>query len=308
MKIWIGVTDYDWFRFLSTRQPDEVNFWAPGGGRAFKALQPGELFLFKLHSPRNFIVGGGYFVRNTALPCSLAWAAFGEKNGVAGHDEFLSRIARYRRAQQLERDPVIGCNILTEPFFFDQQDWIPMPSNWAMNIVQGKAYNTQDDIGTNLWLDVQSRLGVSDRVLESDGDRTRYGAEYLTRARLGQGAFRVLVTEAYDRRCAITGERTLPVLQASHIKPFKRSGPNLVSNGLLLRSDLHLLFDAGYLTVTPNLDVEVSNRIKEEFKNGREYYAHHGRRLAVIPPNFIERPSFEFLKWHNENCFEKVAT
>jgi putative restriction endonuclease len=177
-----------------------------------------------------------------------------------------------------------------------------------MNIVQGKTYDTRDEIGANLWLDIQARVGSQETVLDVDEDRSRYGAEYLTRARLGQGAFRVLVTEAYDKRCAITGERTLPVLQASHIKPFKRSGPNRISNGLLLRSDLHLLFDAGYLTVTPNLDVEVSNRIKEEFKNGREYYAHHGKRLAIVPPNFIERPSAEFLKWHNENCFEKDAS
>jgi putative restriction endonuclease len=55
----------------------------PSGSRQFKLLEPGEPFLFKLHSPRNFIVGGGFFVRHTALPCSLAWSAFGVKNGVA---------------------------------------------------------------------------------------------------------------------------------------------------------------------------------------------------------------------------------
>jgi putative restriction endonuclease len=75
-----------------------------------------------------------------------------------------------------------------------------------------------------------------------------YGAAYLAKARIGQGAFRVLVTEAYNRRCALTGERSLPVLQASHIKPFAKQEPHRVSNGLLLRSDLHLLFDTGLLT------------------------------------------------------------
>ena len=77
----------------------------------------------------------------------------------------------------------------------------------------------------------------------------RYGAEYLTRARIGQGAFRVLVTDAYQRRCAISGERTLPVLQASHIRPYSDEGPHHVANGILLRSDLHTLFDRGYITV-----------------------------------------------------------
>ena len=60
----------------------EVNFWAPSGTE-FKALQPGELFLFKLHAPRNFIVGGGVFAHANVLPCSLAWEAFGEANGAS---------------------------------------------------------------------------------------------------------------------------------------------------------------------------------------------------------------------------------
>lgn len=57
----IAVTDDDWFEMLRHR-PDitEVNFWAPSAAN-FRALQPGELFLFKLHAPRNFIVGGGIF-------------------------------------------------------------------------------------------------------------------------------------------------------------------------------------------------------------------------------------------------------
>ena len=82
MKLWVGVTDEDWFTQLSRLRPDEVNFWQPSGSRAFRALEPGELFLFKLHSPKNFIVGGGHFVRYSSLPASLAWDAFSEKNGV----------------------------------------------------------------------------------------------------------------------------------------------------------------------------------------------------------------------------------
>jgi putative restriction endonuclease len=60
MKAFVGVTDSDWFNFLSN-QPgiDEVNFWQPGGRHLFKFLNPSEPFLFKLHHPYNFIVGGG---------------------------------------------------------------------------------------------------------------------------------------------------------------------------------------------------------------------------------------------------------
>jgi putative restriction endonuclease len=135
-------------------------------------------------------------------------------------------------------------------------------------------------------------------------EQPRYGEEYLARARLGQGAFRVLVTEAYQKRCAITGERTLPVLEAAHIQPFAAEGPNRVSNGLLLRSDLHILFDRGYLTVMPDHRVLVSARIKAEFENGRDYYAHQGKPLLVLPTPINEQPSTEFLRWHNEKVYE----
>ena len=77
----IAVTDGDWFEKLR-RQPDlgEVNFWAPSAAN-FRALQPGELFLFKLRAPHNVIVGGGIFTYANTLPCSLVWEAFGEANG-----------------------------------------------------------------------------------------------------------------------------------------------------------------------------------------------------------------------------------
>lgn len=64
----------------------------------------------------------------------------------------------------------------------------------------------------------------------------------IVRPRLGQGAFRIVVTDTYERRCAVTGERTLPVLEAAHIKSYADGGAHDITNGLLLRSDLHTLF------------------------------------------------------------------
>jgi putative restriction endonuclease len=307
MKIWVGVTDKNWFQFLTGIKPDEVNFWQPSGSKSFRALQPGEPFLFKLHSPDNFVVGGGFFVRNSALPASLAWDAFGENNGVRSLEDLRARIKHYRREDE-SVDPVIGCNILAEPFFLTQPSWIPVPASWASNIVQGKTYDTEEAEGRSLWDSVQRALadspGVRDAaILEDPHEPNRFGAEYLARGRLGQGAFRVLVTDAYARRCAVTGEKTLPVLEAAHIKPYALNGPHRVSNGILLRSDLHKLFDLGYVTVTPDLRLEVSPRLKSEWQNGREYYAHHGQPLRVQPSDAASRPSREFLAWHNENTF-----
>lgn len=307
MKLWVGVTDKNWYEHLLRQAPEEVNFWQPSGSRSFRVLQPGEPFLFKLHSPENFIVGGGFFVRYSALPASLAWDAFEQKNGVSTLNELVQRVRRYRVDHQTV-DPIIGCNVLAEPFFLPRSKWIPAPSTWASNIVQGKSYDAASVEGRELWSAVREFITLGQRLSDSRSiapdDVRRFGAEYLTRGRLGQGAFRVLVTDAYLRRCAVTGEKTLPVLEAAHIKPYTLEGPHSVNNGILLRSDLHKLFDLGYITVTSALRLEVSSRLKAEWENGRDYYAYHGKELQCRPADVSNLPSSEFLRWHNEDRFK----
>lgn len=306
MNFFLAVTDDNWFNFLAHHEPEEVNFWRPSSTVNFKAIREGAPFLFKLKSPNNYVVGGGFFVRHSILPLSLAWDAFGIKNGASTYDEFRQLIMSLRKDNNL--NPSIGCTILTEPFFFPSEDWIPVPSNWSKNIVQGKTYSTEDTIGERLWTQVQERLADK----ESDSkepelvyeDEVRYGKKYEIRSRIGQGAFRVLVTDAYGRRCAVSGEKTLPVLEAAHIKPYAQSGPNSISNGLLLRSDMHILFDKGYMTLDNDLKVEVSRHIKEEYENGREYYAYHGKQLSNLPESLDERPSSAFLEWHQEHVYK----
>jgi putative restriction endonuclease len=285
----VAVTDDDWFEILR-RHPNlnEVNFWAPSAVN-FHALQPGEMFLFKLHAPRNVIVGGGIFAYANALPCSLAWAAFGDTNGARSAHEMRTRIARYRKTDPDDRrDFAIGGRILTQPFFFEEADWIPVPPSWSPNIVSFKTYNTGEPEGVALWEAVNARLNQLP-VPGMAEVGARYGEPHLIRPRLGQGAFRVLVTDMYGRRCAVTQERTLPALEAAHIRPYGDGGEHEPRNGLLLRCDIHSLFDAGYVTVTPSLHFEVSRCIKEEFDNGRDYYALHGQRISV-PKEMRQHP------------------
>jgi len=301
MKYWVGVTDNSWFEYLRQRQPDEVNFWQPSGKAPFSHLPAGAPFLFKVKRPYNHIAGGGYFVRFTTLPISLTWDVFAEKNGAETRRAFEALI-RPKMPNREARDPEVGCTVLTMPFFWPKEKWIPAPESWAGNIVTGRYFDTQTSEGARLLAAVQANLAEELGVAEPEH---RYGEPTLFRPRLGQGAFRVLVTDAYQRRCAITGEATLPVLEAAHIKPFAEEGPNSVSNGLLLRADFHKLFDAGLVTVTPSLVVEVSSRIREEWFNGKAYYRLHGQRLAVVPDVNDYRPSEALLAWHNENRFER---
>ncbi len=92
----------------------------------------------------------------------------------------------------------------------------------------------------------------------------------------------------------------MPVLEAAHIKPYAESGPHFISNGLLLRSDMHKLFDTGYITITKDYKVEVSKKIAEEFENGKEYYQYQGKELTTLPLRDSDKPNERYIDWHNE--------
>ena len=299
VRIVIAVTDSDWHAYLRALPGlAEANFWSPSP-RSFQALTPGEFFLFKLKAPIDKVVGGGVFAHSAEMPSSLAWEAFGKSNGAASLLEMRRRIARYRRDEDGRLgDFVIGCRILTNLFLWPEELWFPPPASFSKNIVSFKGYGTEEPEGRWLWDAVAERL----TAMPLDQEELRFGAPRIVRPRLGQGAFRLLVTDRYERRCAVTEERTLPALDAAHIRPFAEGGAHAASNGLLLRRDIHSLFDAGYVTVTPELRFEVSPRIRTEFENGRHYYELQGKAVRH-PDDPCAWPSMELLRWHNDTVF-----
>ncbi len=132
------------------------------------------------------------------------------------------RIERYRRGADPTEDYQIGCIVLELPFFFDRDEWISPPSSFQANIVRGKTYDLTSGEGLALWGEVEMRLMAS-RPTEIQ-EIQALGGLAMVRRRLGQGAFRVLVTDTYQRRCAITGERVLPILEAAHIRAVRDGG------------------------------------------------------------------------------------
>ncbi len=298
MRAYVGVTDNAWFKFLAGFGGiDEVNFWQPGP-HGFKALTPGEVFLFKLHYPEHFIVGGGFFAGYSVLPCGLAWDAFGHKNGAEDFEQMLARVEHYRRFPATP-DTEIGCILLEEPFFFPRDEWIPAPEDWSKNIVSGKTYDLAER--SDLWEAIQYRLiALSPSTAEADAGELF--TEGWVRQRLGQGSFRALVTQTYERRCAVTHEKILPVLQAAHIRPITAGGRHQIENGLLLRSDIHTLLDRGYLTVTREHRLRVSQGLRDDFHNG-EYYSSMSGAELWLPSRPLDRPKAELLEWHRDTVF-----
>jgi putative restriction endonuclease len=210
------------------------------------------------------------------------------------------RIAFYRGVQDDPRlDYQIGCRVLTQPFFLREDEWIPIPPSWSRHIQQGRKYDAGEGDGRLLWEAIMDRSAVWEQAATPS---PRCGEPMLIRPRLGQGAFRVSVIGAYQRRCAVTGERTLPILDAAHIRPYEQGGEHDVTNGLLLRTDVHRLLDKGYVTVSNDCRFEVGQRLKADFENGRHYYEMHGRPVAPTDDP-RSRPSREALEWHQTHSF-----
>jgi putative restriction endonuclease len=305
----VAITDFGWYEFL-LQQPnlDEVNFWTPSASHTFHA-EPTSPFFFKLKAKyHHAICGYGHFFKFERLPDSMAWGWFGPRNGCPTFEVMRERIETIRqRFGYRGHGPAneIGCILIVQPVFFAKDDCVTGPRDWPERNLRHMRYDLAEGEGRRIWDECLLRTTARPPVgVLSEGEAApdRYGAPVIVHPRLGQGTFRVAVMDAYHKACAVTGEHSVPALDASHIRPFGKGGPNEIRNGLLLRADLHRLFDQGPLTVTADLHLEVSPRLRTDYRNGRSYYPLHGSPIAV-PDTPDERPASEFVRWHNENVF-----
>ena len=309
MNGFVANTHSDWFDFLARQlQWEEVNFWNPSDYYAFRGA-PGSPFFFRLMAPRSAIGGFGIVSRFDKLPEWLAWECFGPANGAATFQEMQNRLNLIRQKNRMAAKgdlQRIGCIILSGACFFPEELWIRQPTDWGPQNLRYKTYDLSAGEGLRLWRECSERADLLQGsrplpLLARDG-AARFAAPAIIQPRLGQGAFRLAITDAYRRSCAVTGEHSLPALEAAHIQPYSDGGPHAVNNGLLLRSDLHRLFDRGYVTVTSDNRLEVSHRLKEDYQNGRSYYPLHGSQISV-PVAVGDRPDPVRLHWHNEHIF-----
>ena len=206
----------------------------------------------------------------------------------------LRRLAKNRNIA----DPQIGYRLLADPFFFDESDRLSVSRDiFPGPIVTGKGFDSSEPVGRQLLEQVRGRMPFA-RVAEAE----QPAADPLVArpARLGQVAFRLAVQENYQR-CIVSTEHTLPVLEAAHITPYSQEPSHELSNGLLLRRDIHRLFDLGLVTITPDLQFKVSDELRETYSNGKVYYDMQ-RKLQLpegaLPPDpaRLERHATEVYK------------
>lgn len=118
---------------------------------------------------------------------------------------------------------------------------------------------------------------------------SRTVAQRLIRWRQGQGAFKDSLLSRYGASCMVTGCKISEIVEAAHIDPYKGRDSNHPENGILLRADVHTLFDLDLLAVEPE---DLIIRIHPEFR--RDGYEHfEGSRLMI---RGSRRPSRTALK------------
>lgn len=298
--ITVAITSQNWYDFLLGRDcRGGVNFWRPSKENV--RINPGEWFLFKQHSAAGRVMGGAQFLVSELLTIDQAWSRWGVANGCADKNAFLRRLLRLRTsydAQKLKGHSYIRCLYLSEPVFLDEGNWFDVPG-WNPESRQPiRKYDASNPHRSQLQRLIEDsfpahRLAVKKAIALGE-----------KKDREGQFAFRREIIGNYQGQCAITGEKTEPVLEAAHIEPYARSHNHLPSNGLLFKSDIHRLFDRGLVSVTPDRVFHVSPKIKEEWKNGKYYYQ-FGGQLIDVPERKELQPDPELLQRHFEKEFQR---
>ncbi|MGI5950367.1 MAG: HNH endonuclease [Brooklawnia sp.] len=317
MKAAVAPTDERWAEFLAEHTHlTEANFWRPTPSGQFKVVQSGEPFLFKTKAKKsgrifrrwlpNQIVGGGFYQGYEVFSIGEAWTLFGKGNGVASLDELIGRIAQFR-SDHVDANSQIGCILLRNIFFMPPHRALRQPDDFASNLTGPKGYDLSttgrhvDLMFDTMLREAEIRWGDHHRPPLEGAGPVEF-RERLTSVRLGQQAFKGRVLTSYGRRCAITGNHIVPTLEAAHIRPVTKGGEHRLDNGLLLRSDVHTLFDQGFLGINERFELQVSPLLRENWGNGKEFYEMAGS-IIRLPAAKRNRPSRDSIEWHMDTTF-----
>lgn len=297
----VAITNKDWYDFLLGRDCSAgVNFWRPSKDNVI--INPGEWFLFKQHSAVGKVMGGAQFIASELLTINQAWSRWRAANGCADKDAFLRRLIKLCSsydAQKLKGHSYIRCLYLDKPIFLDKKNWFDVPG-WNPKSRQPiRKYDASNPHRYKLQRLIEDLFPANRLVFKKFvelGER---------KEREGQRAFRQEILKNYHSQCAVTREKTRPVLEAAHIEPYAKSHNHLPSNGLLLKSDIHKLFDEGLVSITPeDFKFHVSSLLEKKYKNGKYYYQFEGHTIDVPKRNELQ-PDPELLQRHFEKEFKQ---
>lgn len=288
-----------WFSALSelTPRPSRVAFWQPTSGIPHKIKVGEPWFFVEKGAPR--VLGFGRFLGHEGITISGLWDRYGQATGTTSENALLGEITSAKKGKAGTGDTQIGNVILSDFTPFSQPVSLPpldLPKlNRAFQYVP--AGNSILDLADQKPTTLERDLAMAEAEVKREGgfdptsitDARRKVLASIVR-RQGQTKFRNELMEAYEGRCAISNCAIPELLEAAHIHPYKGAETNDVRNGILLRTDLHTLFDLGLLAIdTGSWAVLISPRLLGS------NYEQFSRRKLRRPRDEAQHPSAEEL-------------
>lgn len=283
----ISPTDYDWFDFLRDADLNSgINFWTPTPWN-IKKMKKGDRLYFMLKAPRRKIGGYGEFSAYKNLSAAQAWDEFGYRNGRPSQDVFFNSIKKYVTKNTIQSGTIfdttapaheIGCVILDNCEFWPDEHFQVISDTKSSDdkdaivcfepqIVRIKYYNDVVDPFRET-----SKVNQGFRMISGQRERKQVFAAL----RDGQSRFKVKILKIYSNQCCVTGEKIPELMEAAHIQPYVNDCSNHAQNGLLLRVDIHRLYDNNLIFIDRDYRIHVSGFVKNP--NYRQY---DGRRITL---------------------------
>ena len=291
----IAPTDLNWFQQLRTEglKGKVINFWTPTPWNISR-LQKGNKLFFMLKSPIRKIGGYGKFVEYKNMKASEAWKFYGRDNGVEDLTKLIARTSEY--ASKHSKNPIlpnpeIGCILLDEPVFFDNDNFVSDKSlgvNFPNQVVKIKYFDEKEKIVIK-----KTDIKVHSNFDLVDSSKSKI-KQLTQKERKGQASFRKNILHIYNGACAVTGIKQKEVLEAAHIQTYINEESNHIQNGICLRVDIHKLFDNGLLSFDSNYRVVISSLLETT-----AYKKIKGKKIK-LPKNKLHYPSDEALSYHNK--------
>ncbi len=286
---------------------DATNFWTVNHGSLEPKLQnfePGNLVLYVLdYDGHLYIVGGGFFMSWVFLKAAQLWDILGVGNGVGSFEEFVTAI------QSLGGDlnSTLTSGLLTGTFIFTAKDSLMIPDEFASEFMDQSSHfvmSSKEPIGKYLERIVNARR---EPMLDHYGMHWP-GIYYVAshrNLRTHIAGFFARVMTAYKFQCAVSGTKALPVLEVANIQPFYDNSLKLAQNGIVLRCDINKMFSRGYITLECKKEGRILVRVSDKIKSvwADDYSIYDGKALN-LPDDPKLWPKKEYIKWHNQNCFE----
>lgn len=279
-----------WFDVLAHLRPERVAFWQPTPARPSR-IELGERWYFKeLGSPQ--ILGFGEYAgweRSTVV------GLFGDYRLATGSATEADLLAAFRAfGPEFELNSEIG-NVILEKFTQFEPP-VALSSVGLDDLTVRFVYIEDDDPIADYVGGLRKGAPATSFTLRDPEAAKRAARKH--KVRVGQGAFRRLLLGTYGKVCAFTGPQLEETLQAAHIQPYVDAESNHVRNGLLLRADMHVLFDLGLLTLDPDLRIQVSSKLK-----GRDHVVESLHGTKVVLKSSTVEPSPAAIDFHRQQVF-----